>query len=79
MPGDEITNEQVRAACDVMERYGRQGFKEGFEISRGRAIGRAMAGCNDVSDCITAAIGALEDWNCHLRITGIAVKNTLCV
>jgi hypothetical protein len=67
----EITLEQARAAVEVLVQYGRQGHQEPDSVSRGKAIGHAIYGCNDTVTCIEIALEMLEQWNCHLMVAAM--------
>jgi len=64
-------HEDARAACEVLEAYGRTCLDASADVDRGRAIGKAVASCNSVDFCVRAAIEMLEDCNCHLMVSAL--------
>lgn len=63
-----VDREQLAAALDTLEEYGRRGFTDPQSVSRGTAIGYALYAACDVHMIFEAAIQALEGWNAHLLV-----------
>ena len=67
----QVDREQLAAAIDTLERYGRTGFSDPRRVSRGTAIGYALYAACDVDSIFDAAVEALQQWNAHLLVAGL--------
>jgi len=63
-----VDRAELDAAIEVLEQYGRSGFRDPDSVGRGRAIGYALFAGLDVHTIFDAEIQALEGWNAHLLV-----------